>query len=66
LPFTLLSDEEKLTFNDYGVWQEKTLYGKTVFGVKRTTFIIDTDGKILKILYNVKAKDHAEEVLKYI
>ena len=66
LPFTLLSDEEKLTFNDYGVWQEKTLYGKTVFGVKRTTFIIDTDGKILKILSNVKAKDHAEEVLKYI
>ena len=66
LPFTLLSDGEKITFGDYGVWQEKKMYGKTVFCVKRTTFIIDTDGTILKIISDIKAKDHAEEVLKLI
>ena len=66
LPFTLLSDEEKLSFNDYAVWQEKKLYGKTTFGVKRTTFIIDTDGTILKILSDIKAKEHPDEVLKHI
>jgi peroxiredoxin Q/BCP len=66
LPFTLLSDEKKITFDDYGVWQEINLYGKTVFGVKRTTFIIGADGTILKILSDIKAKDHVEEVLKHI
>lgn len=63
LPFILLSDPELKAIQAYGVWQEKKNYGKTVMGVVRTTFIIDKDGKIAKILPKVKPDTNAEEVL---
>jgi peroxiredoxin Q/BCP len=63
LPFTLLCDEEKKVADAYGVLKEKNMYGKTVLGVERTTFIIDAAGKIQKIFPKVKAEGHAEEVL---
>lgn len=63
LPFSLLSDEEGEICESYGVWQEKTMCGKTKMGIVRTTFIIDTKGKIKKIFPNVKVKGHIQEVL---
>jgi thioredoxin-dependent peroxiredoxin len=63
LPFTLLCDVEKKAADAYGVLKEKNMYGKTVMGIERTTFIIDGAGKIQKIFPKVKADGHAEEVL---
>jgi peroxiredoxin Q/BCP len=63
LPFTLLADEDKSAAEAYGVWKEKNMYGKTVMGIERTTFVVGADGKIEKIYAKVKAKGHAEEVL---
>lgn len=64
LPFILLSDTELEAIKAYGVWQEKKLYGKTSFGVVRTTFIIDENGNIEKIMPKVKPDTNAEEILK--
>lgn len=64
LPFTLLADEDKKMAQDYGVWVEKSMYGKKYMGVARTTFIIDADGKIVKIFEKVKPEDHDKEVLE--
>ncbi len=64
LPFTLLSDETKEMLNDYGVWKEKSMYGRKYMGVVRTTFIIDEKGKIEKIYEKVKVPGHIEEILK--
>lgn len=64
LPFTLLADVDKKTVNDYGVWQEKSMYGKKYMGIARTSFLIDPKGKIAKIYEKVKPEVHAEEVLK--
>jgi peroxiredoxin Q/BCP len=63
LPFTLLSDESKKMLEDYGVWQEKSMYGKKYMGVVRSTFIIDEKGKIEKIFEKVKVEGHINEVL---
>lgn len=63
LPFTLLSDPELEAIKSYGVWQEKKMYGKTSFGVVRTTFIIDKDGRIEKIMPKVKPDTNAAEIL---
>ena len=63
LNFPLLSDEEKTVLSAYGVWQEKSMYGRKYFGVVRTTFIIDENGKIAKIFPKVKVAGHYEEVL---
>lgn len=63
LPFTLLADEDHATAERYGVWVEKTNYGKTYMGVERTTFVIGTDGKIASIFRKVKVDGHTEEVL---
>ena len=63
LPFTLLSDPERKAIDAYGVWQEKKLYGKVSFGVARTTFVIDEDGKILSVMQRVKPDTNAEEIL---
>ena len=63
LPFVLLSDPELQAIQAYGVWQEKKLYGKTSMGVVRTTFLIDEQGKILKIMPKVKPDTNAAEVL---
>ncbi|MDZ4800726.1 MAG: thioredoxin-dependent thiol peroxidase [Bryobacteraceae bacterium] len=62
LPFTLLADEDHKISEDYGVWAEKSMYGKKYMGVERTTFIIDKSGKIAKIFRKVKPAGHAEEV----
>ncbi|HET56450.1 MAG TPA: thioredoxin-dependent thiol peroxidase [Ignavibacteria bacterium] len=64
LPFTLLSDESKNVLEKYGVWKEKSMYGRKYMGVERTTIIIDENGKIQKIFPKVKVNNHVEEVLK--
>lgn len=62
LPFILLSDPELTAIQAYGVWQEKKLYGKSVMGVVRTTFIIDEQGRIEKIMLKVKPDTNAAEI----
>ena len=62
LPFTLLADTEHKAAEDYGVWKEKSMYGKTYMGIERTTFLIGKDGAIKKIFRKVKPEGHAEEV----
>ncbi|MBE6547584.1 MAG: thioredoxin-dependent thiol peroxidase [Ruminococcaceae bacterium] len=63
LPFVLLADTELEAIRAYGVWQEKKLYGKTSMGVVRTTFIIDENGNIQKIMPKVKPDTNAAEIL---
>lgn len=63
LPFPLLADEDKAVAQAYGVWQEKTMYGKKTMGIVRSTFIIGPDGRIEKIYSKVTAKGHAAEIL---
>ena len=63
LPFILLSDPELQAIQAYGVWQEKKLYGKTSMGTVRTTFIIDEQGRIIKVMPKVKPDTNAAEVL---
>ena len=63
LPFILLSDPELAAIQAYGVWQEKKLYGKVSMGVVRTTFIIDENGSIEKIMPKVKPDTNAAEIL---
>ena len=63
LPFVLLSDPDLQAIQAYGVWQEKKLYGKTSMGVVRTTFLIDEQGKIIKVMPKVKPDTNAAEVL---
>ena len=63
LPFILLADPEREAIEAYGVWQEKKLYGKVSFGVVRTTFIIDENGMIEKIMPKVKPDTNAAEIL---
>jgi len=66
LPFILLSDPELEAIQAYGVWQEKKLYGKVSMGVVRTTFIIDEQGMIEKVLPKVKPDTNAAEILAYL
>ena len=63
IPFQLLSDEKITALKKYGAWGEKSMYGKKFMGIKRTTFLINQKGKIIKIWNNVKVKDHAKDVL---
>jgi peroxiredoxin Q/BCP len=63
LPFTLVPDEDHRICEVYGVWKEKSMYGKKYMGVERTTFVIGPDGRIRKIFRKVKPAGHAEEVL---
>ena len=63
LPFILLSDPELEAIKAYGVWQEKKLYGKVSMGVVRTTFIIDENGMIEKVMPKVKPDTNAAEIL---
>jgi peroxiredoxin Q/BCP len=63
LPFTLLADPEHATAEAYGVWVEKSMYGKTYMGVERSTFVIDAEGNLSKVLRNVKPATHADDVL---
>ena len=66
LPFILLSDPELQAIQAYGVWQEKTLYGKVSMGVVRTTYIIDEQGIIEKVMPKVKPDTNAAEILAYL
>ena len=66
LPFILLSDPELQAIQAYGVWQEKKLYGKVSMGVVRTTFLIDEQGNIEKIMPKVKPDTNAAEILSYL
>lgn len=63
LKFDLLADEEKKVVEKYGVWKEKSMYGRKYMGVERTTFIIDEKGKIKNIYNKVKVDGHDKEVL---
>jgi len=63
LPFTILSDPELVAIQAYDVWQEKKNYGKTYMGVVRTTYLIDENGKIVKVFEKVKAADNPEQML---
>lgn len=64
LSFDLISDPDKKVLEKYGVWQEKSLYGKKFMGIVRSTFIIDKKGIIQKIFPKVKVKGHVEKVLE--
>lgn len=64
LPFPLLSDEEGKVCEAYGVWKEKSMYGRTYMGIEWTTFLIDESGKILKVYPKVSVPGHVDEVLK--
>jgi len=66
LPFILLSDPELEVIKLYGVWQEKTNFGVTKFGVVRSTFIINEEGTIEKVYKRAKAASNAEDILKYL
>jgi thioredoxin-dependent peroxiredoxin len=66
IPFQLLSDEKIVVLKKYGVWGEKSMYGKKFMGIKRTTVLINPKGKILKIWNNVKVTDHAKEILNFL
>lgn len=64
LPFDLLVDSDKQIVEKYGVWGEKSMYGRKYMGTLRKTFLIDEKGKIVKIFDKVKVGEHADEVLK--
>ena len=66
LPFILLSDPELQAIQAYGVWQEKKLYGKVSMGVVRTTYVIDEQGMIEKVMPKVKPDTNAAEILSYL
>jgi len=64
LPFPLLSDTDKKVATAYGVYKEKNMYGRTVMGIERSTFLIAKDGKIAKIYRKVKVDGHSDEILE--
>lgn len=66
LPFILLSDPERVAIEAYGVWQEKKNYGKVSMGVVRSTFVIDENGMIEKVMPKVKPDTNAAEILDYL
>ena len=63
LPFTLLADTGHQVAELYGVWKEKSLYGRTYFGNERTTFVVGEDGRIAHVFPKVKPEEHTEQVL---
>lgn len=64
LPFTLLCDPDKVVHHLYGVWAEKTTFGKTYMGTLRTTFVIDENGMIIRIIDKVESKRHAQQIME--
>jgi peroxiredoxin Q/BCP len=64
LPFTLLADTDHAVAEQYGVWGEKSYMGKSYMGVVRSTFVIDADGTVKKVMHNVKPVTHADDVLE--
>ncbi len=63
LPFALLADDSKEIVSAYGVWVEKSMYGKKYMGTERTTFVIGADGKVLEVFRKVKPAEHLDQVL---
>jgi len=66
LNFPLLADADHAVCAKYGVWQEKSMYGKKYFGAARTTFVIGADGKVEHVFERVKPEGHDREVLEYL
>jgi thioredoxin-dependent peroxiredoxin len=64
LPFALLADTDHAVADAYGVWGEKTFAGKTYMGVRRSTFVIDADGNVVRAFHDVKPAEHADQVLE--
>lgn len=64
LPFDLLADTEKEIVTAYGVYGEKSMYGKKYMGINRTTFLIDEQGKVVKVFKKINVSEHASEVLE--
>lgn len=64
LNFPLLADTDRKIIEDYGVWKEKSMYGRTYMGIERTTFIIGKDGKITHVFPKVKVGEHFDEVMQ--
>lgn len=64
LPFSILSDTSKKIVTDYGVWREKNIFGKSHLGIVRTTFLINEDGIIEKIINKVETKSHASQIFE--
>jgi peroxiredoxin Q/BCP len=64
LPFTLLADPDHAVAEEYGVWVEKTNYGRKSMGIERSTFVIDPEGNVAKVLRRVKPEGHADKVLE--
>ena len=63
LPFTLLADTDHSVAEEYGVWGEKNMAGKTFMGVSRSTFVIGADGNVTSVMHDVKPATHADDVL---
>jgi peroxiredoxin Q/BCP len=63
LPFTLLADPDHRVADQYGVWGERKMYGKTYMGIERSTFVIDPEGNVARVLRRVKPDTHADQVL---
>lgn len=63
LPFDLLADTEQEIANKYGVWVEKSMYGRKYMGIARTTFVIDEEGKIAEVIEKVDTKNHTSQIL---
>jgi peroxiredoxin Q/BCP len=66
LPFLLLSDEDHRVAEMFGVWGEKQMFGKKFFGINRSTFVINSEGKLVREWRNVKVDGHVEEILSFI
>jgi len=66
LPFTLLADKDHKAAEAYGVWKEKSMYGKKYMGIERTTFLINEDGIVKRIFPKVKVEGHSAEILAAI
>ncbi|HEY8489342.1 MAG TPA: thioredoxin-dependent thiol peroxidase [Thermaerobacter sp.] len=64
LPFPLLSDPDHQVAEAYGVWKEKRMYGRTYWGIERTTFVLDEEGKVLAVIRGVKPEEHPQRALE--
>jgi len=64
LPFPLIADEDQTIVNQFGVWVEKSMYGKTYMGIARTTFVIDENQKIIDIIAKVDTKEHTSQIVR--
>ena len=66
LPFVLLADPNRSAIDAFGVWQEKTMYGKKTFGVARSTFVLDEEGTVIKVFEKANPDTNAAEILEFL